>query len=195
MAMYQIPQFLDSGDKVFFSLNFIQLIYLLVGFFSGIGVFYFVQFLFPALGIYAIVPAIPFFLVFLYLSIGRFNGRDTYLYVGKFIKLFTTSPHLTYEHQADLTDLYEKFGSLDIDTKLKEFDARYETIKTQKEKEMSIGTVERKTQYIKELGSNLDANYINTSAYIAEKDAKLKSRQDLLDDLISKNRPKNEETK
>jgi hypothetical protein len=191
MAMYQIPQFLDSGDKVFFSLNFIQLIYLLVGFFSSIGIFYFIQFLFPALGIYSIIPAIPFFIVFLYLAIGRFNGRDTYLYVGKFIRLFTTSPHLVYTHQADLTDLYEKFGSLDIETKLKEFDARYETIKIQKEKEMSIGTVERKTQYIKELGSNLDANYINTSAYIAEKDAKLKSRQDLLDDLINKNKPKN----
>ncbi len=188
--MYQIPQFLDSGDKVFFSLPFIQLIYLLVGFFSAIGVYYFVLFLFPALGIYGIIPAIPFFLVFLYLAIGRFNGRDTYLYVGKFIKLFTTSPHMTYTHQADLSDLFEKFGSLDIYLKMKEFDARYEKISAQKAKELSMGTVERKTQYIKELGSNLDANYINTSAYIAEKDAKLKTRQELLDELTNRNKPK-----
>lgn len=186
--MYQIPQFLDSGDKVFFSLNFIQLIYLLVGFFMALGVFYICQFIFPGLGVYSLVPAAPFFLTFLYLAIGKFNGRDTYLYVGKFLKLFTTSSRQTYQHVADLTDLYQKFGSLDIATKMKEFDARFETIKLQKERELSMGTIEKKTQYIKELGSSLDANYINTSAYIADKDAKLQARQKILTDLMNKNK-------
>jgi hypothetical protein len=190
MAMYQIPQFLDSGDKVFFSFNFVQLIYLLIGFFSALGVYYLVTFIFPAIGIYAIVPAIPFFFSFLYLAAGKFNGRDTHLYIGKFIKLFTSSPKLTYSHIADLTDLYEKFGSLDIAAKTKEFEARYEKIKAQNLSDQSMGTNEKKTQYIKELGSNLDQNYINTSALIAEKDAKLQDRQRILDEIMARNSKK-----
>jgi hypothetical protein len=190
MAMYQIPQFLDSGDKVFFSFNFIQLIYLLLGFFISVGIFYFVSFLFPSIGIYAIVPAVPSFFGFLYLAAGRFNGRDTYLYVGKFIKIFTSSSRLTFQHIADLSDLEQKFGSLDLDTKVKEFDAKYATLTEAKAKDMALGTTDKKTEYIKQLGSNLDANYINTSAYIADKDAKLKERQAILDDLMNKNRGK-----
>ena len=189
MAMYQIPQFLDSGDKVFFSFNFIQLIYLLVGFFSAFAVYTVVLLIFPGIGLYAIIPAIPFFFSFMYLAAGKFNGRDTHLYIGKFIRLFTTSPKLTYAHVADLTDLYEKFGSLDLATKTKEFDAKYEKIKAQKLNDASMGTTEKKTQYIKQLGSNLDANYINTSALIAEKDAKLQDRQKILDEIMARNKP------
>ena len=187
--MYQIPQFLDSGDKVFFSFNFIQLIYLLVGFFSAFAVYTVVLLIFPGIGLYAIIPAIPFFFSFMYLAAGKFNGRDTHLYIGKFIRLFTTSPKLTYAHVADLTDLYEKFGSLDLATKTKEFDAKYEKIKAQKLNDASMGTTEKKTQYIKQLGSNLDANYINTSALIAEKDAKLQDRQKILDEIMARNKP------
>jgi hypothetical protein len=190
MAMYQIPQFLDSGDKVFFSFNFIQLIYLLVGFFLTMGTYYLTSFLFPALGIYAIVPAVPFFFAFLYLAAGKFNGRDTYLYVGKFIKIFSTSPKLTYQHVADLSDLHDKFGSLDITTKIKEFDLKYQKLKESNEKEISLGSVDKKTEFIKNLGANLDANYINTSAYIADKDAKLKERQKILEDIATKNKKK-----
>ncbi|MGL4758281.1 MAG: PrgI family mobile element protein, partial [Patescibacteria group bacterium] len=118
--MYQIPQFLDSGDKVFFSLGFIQLLFLLVGFFLALGIYYLISSFVPGIGAYALIPAAPVFLVFGYLAAGKFNGRYTYLYLGKFIKLFTTSQKLTYQHVADLSDLHDRFGSLDIQSKLKE---------------------------------------------------------------------------
>lgn len=188
MAMYQIPQFLDSGDKIFFAFNFIQLIFFIIGFFLSLITYYFISFLFPNIGIYAVVPAVPFFFSFLYLAAGKFNGRDTYLYIGKFIKLFLTSPKLTYAHVADLSDLYEKFGSLDYENKAKELEARYSDATEAKAKSYLTGTTDSKTQFIKDLGSNLDANYINTSALIAEKDAKLAQRQQLLDDIMNKNK-------
>jgi hypothetical protein len=188
MAMYQIPQFLDSGDKIFFAFNFIQLIFFIIGFFLSLITYYLISYLFPNIGIYAIVPAVPFFFSFLYLAAGKFNGRDTYLYIGKFIKLFLTSPKLTYAHVADLSDLYEKFGSLDYENKAKELEARYTDANEAKAKSYLTGTTDSKTQFIKDLGSNLDANYINTSALIAEKDAQLAQRQKLLDDIMNKNK-------
>jgi hypothetical protein len=190
MAMYQIPQFLDSGDKIFFSFNFVQLLFFLFGFFLSLIVYYVVIFLAPGLGLYAIVPAVPFFFSFLYLAAGKFNGRDTYLYIGKFIKLFTTSPRMTYAHVANLNDLYDKFGALDYETKAKELEARYASDVQAKAKSYLTGNADSKTQFIKKLGSNLDANYINTSALIAEKDARLQERQKILDEVMNKNKKK-----
>ena len=176
MAMYQIPQFLDSGDKVFFAFNFIQLIFFIIGFMLSMAVFYLITAIFPAVGIYAIIPAVPIFFSFLYVAAGKFNGRDTYLYAVKFIQTLITNPKKTYKHIADLTDLQSKFGSLDLKTKLKEFEENYQKKLVLSSKGYLDGDINNKTKFIKQLGNNLDANYINTSAYIAEKDVILKKR-------------------
>ena len=188
MAMYQIPQFLDSGDKVFFAFNFIQLIFFVTGFMLSMGIFYLISGLFPAVGIYAVIPTVPIFFSFLYVAAGKFNGRDTYLYAVKFLQTLVTNPKKTYKHVADLSDLQSKFGSLDLTTKLKEFEENYQKKLILSSKGYLDNDVNNKAKFIKQLGNNLDANYINTSAYIAEKDAVLKKRQALLENLKKQNK-------
>ena len=112
MASYQIPQFLDSGEKIFLMMNVRQFAYALFGFFATLIIYLVIQNSVPGIGWYAIIPAIPVILISLYLSMGRYNGRDSEIYVLKlFIYLF--KPRIMkYQRQPDYSEVNRKMAEL-----------------------------------------------------------------------------------
>lgn len=110
MASYQVPQFLDSGEKLFMGLNFRQFGYVLAGSGICILIYFTMQGLFPTLGPYAVVFCIPVALLTIYLAWGKFNGRDSEVYILKLI-LFLVKPRvLKYIRQPDYNQIEEKVG-------------------------------------------------------------------------------------
>jgi PrgI family protein len=112
MAVYQVPQFLDSGEKIFGSMNIRQLAYALLGFFVCIAIYSIFS---PALGLYGIIPCFPFIFVFAYLAIGKYNGRDTEVYVLKMIIFFTKPRMMKYTRQPDYTDIDARMNEWTVD--------------------------------------------------------------------------------
>ena len=88
MPSYQIPQFLDSGDKIFMGMNVRQFAYALVGFFISVVIF---NVFFPAVGNYSFVLVAPVALLSAYIALGKYNGRDSVIYIFKGI-IFWTKP-------------------------------------------------------------------------------------------------------
>jgi len=115
MASYQIPQFLDSGEKIFLMMNVRQFAYALFGFFATLIIYLVIQNAVPGISWYAIIPAIPIICLSLYLSMGRYNGRDSEIYVLKlFIYLF--KPRIMkYQRQPDYTLVNAKLAELTPD--------------------------------------------------------------------------------
>jgi hypothetical protein len=198
MAMYQIPQFLDEGDKVFFGMNFIQLGIFMVGFFMSYIAFAVTNqiikiFLLsigeqaPETSLLALVPAVPFALLFLYLSMGKFNGRDTYTYGPKFFRSLVKNPKMVYQHRADLSDLEVKFGALTYAEKERDLLARYQSSLDAEKKSYLTSDASTKAEFIRNLGSNLDDNYINTSVNLIKQSEDAQRKQDILD-TINRNR-------
>lgn len=110
MASYQVPQFLDSGDKLFLGLNFRQFGYVLAGAGICIFIYFTLQALFPALGPYAIIFCIPVALLTIYLAWGKFNGRDSEVYVLKIILYLLKPRVLKYIRQPDYTEINKKMA-------------------------------------------------------------------------------------
>lgn len=108
MASYQVPQFLDSGDKIFLSMNVRQFAYALMGFFVSLGIYSLFNQITPALGPYNLFWASPTMLLALYLAIGKYNGRDTEVYVFKSIIYFTKPRTMQYQKQPDYSDIEDK---------------------------------------------------------------------------------------
>jgi PrgI family protein len=197
MAMYQIPQFLDQGDKVFFGMNFIQLIIFLVGFmltyatytiFNGIFKF-FLESLgqpSPEYVIFAFIPAIPLGLMTFYLCLGKFNGRDTYTYGAKFFKSLIRNPKIVYRRRADLSDLEAKFGSLNLKEKEKELEERYQALIVSNKRSYATADNNTKAEFIRNLGSELDDNYVNTSINLVKQSQDIAKKQQLLADVSKK---------
>jgi hypothetical protein len=112
MQSYQVPQFLDSGNKILGPLTVAQLIYAMVG--AGISflIFNFFQALVPGIGILAIIPAAPVAALAAYLSLGKYNGRDADIYILKFI-IHTVKPRrLVYARKPDLGELDQQLKEL-----------------------------------------------------------------------------------
>jgi PrgI family protein len=112
MASYQIPQFIDSGEKIFLGMNVRQFAYALAGFFGTVLIFVTIQNTVAGIGWYAIIPAIPLILFSLYLSMGKFNGRDSEIYVLKGIIYFTKPREMKYQRRPDYTVVSQKLAEL-----------------------------------------------------------------------------------
>jgi PrgI family protein len=112
MASYQIPQFLDSGDKIFLSMNIRQFAYFMVGFFVSVVVYSITQSIYPPIGIYAAIPALPFVGFFAFLSLGHYNGRDSEVYVLKVIIYLTKPRSMRYQRNPDTQDLDQKLQEI-----------------------------------------------------------------------------------
>jgi hypothetical protein len=112
MASYQIPQFLDSGDKILGPLNMRQFGYALAGGFLSVVTYTIVDGLVKGLGWYAAIPCIPIVAVFAYLALGKYNGRDSEIYVLKAI-IYNLKPRIMiYTRVPNNTDLDEKLAGL-----------------------------------------------------------------------------------
>jgi PrgI family protein len=113
MASYQVPQFLDSGEKIFLSLNMRQFGYCLAGFFLCALIYTLSIRILPGVGgIIPFLPSIPIALFTAYLALGKYNGRDSEIYVLKyFITLFKPKT-MIYSRQPYTVDLDKKLAMI-----------------------------------------------------------------------------------
>ncbi len=164
MASYQIPQFLDSGEKIFLMMNVRQFAYALAGFFGSLIIYVVIQNTIPRIGWYAIIPAIPLILLTIYLSMGKFNGRDSEIYVLKIILYFTKPREMKYQRQADYTVVNQKMSELTPDKILARWN-RENNQQTQNSTDQVLifqgGNNASRTAQIRKLGKNVidDSNH------------------------------------
>lgn len=187
MPSYQIPQFLDSGDKIFLGMNVRQFAYALVGFFICVIVF---NLFFPAIGNYAFVPIAPIAALALYISLGKFNGRDSEVYIFKGIIYFTKPRKHKYARDMDMTDINYQLSQLTYEVKNK---AMLGTLTAQNavtnDPLAAFRTQDsmQKANRIKQLGKHIDNQFVNTAKTVVSKEIKIQRHRELLNEL-DKNR-------
>jgi hypothetical protein len=180
MASYQIPQFLDSGDKILGPLNLRQFGYALGFGFTTFLVFQLSFAFFPSAGWFNIVPALPFALLGLYLALGKYNSRDAEVYVLAAI-LFNVKPRkLIYVRVPDLFDLEEKLGTVSATNIAKKMKERLD--KTAQDKsskgynDFSLQNREEKAKKILEIANFQD----NISSRTREKIVQMDIQKDVV---------------
>lgn len=105
MASYQVPQFLDSGEKILGPMNIRQLGYFLFGFGLCTLLYSIFQSLFVGIGIYASIPTLPVLALFAYLALGKYNGRDSEVYVFKMVIYYTKPRLMKFKRLPDFSDI------------------------------------------------------------------------------------------
>jgi hypothetical protein len=183
MASYQIPQFLDSGDKIFLGMNLRQFAYAIVGFFLCVGVF---NIFYAAITNFAFVIIAPIAGFFAYLCLGKYNGRDTEVYIFKMI-IFATKPRaLKYMRDYDLTPIYAKMAKNTVTNILAEMDARV-VVNTKNANDplstFANDTSMTKANTIKKLGKNLDVQLVNMGNDIVRREVKIERHRELINEL------------
>ncbi|MEM1312800.1 MAG: PrgI family protein [Patescibacteria group bacterium] len=195
MASYQIPQFLDSGDKILGPLNIRQFGYGLGGFLLSALIFTIMQNLFPGVEIYAVIPCIPIVLLTAYLALGKFNGRDSEIYVLKYI-IFNSKPkQMVYTRVPDMSDLDQRLSELTYDKINKKWTGelnKQKAIKNNKYLTFNQQTAEEKAGDIRKIGQTVDQSVTNTLAEVFQSEQKIKAKEELLRQLLeAKNNLKN----
>ena len=183
MASYQIPQFLDSGDKIFLGMNLRQFAYAIVGFFLCVGVF---NIFYAAITNFAFVIIAPIAGFFSYLCLGKYNGRDTEVYIFKMI-IFATKPRaLKYMRDYDLSPIYTKIAKNTVTNIIAEMDARV-VINTKNANDplstFASDTSATKANTIKKLGKSLDVQLVNMGNDIVRREVKIERHRELLSEL------------
>lgn len=183
MASYQIPQFLDSGDKIFLGMNLRQFAYAIVGFFLCVGVF---NIFYAAITNFAFAVIAPIGAFFAYLCLGKYNGRDTEVYIFKMI-IFATKPRaLKYMRDYDLSPIYAKISKNTVTNVMAEMDARV-VVNTQNANDPLVNfdsdNSTTKANTIKKLGKNLDIQMVNMGNDIVRREVKIERHRELLNEL------------
>lgn len=157
MASYQIPQFLDSGDKIFLMLNIRQFGYALFGFFLCTMVYVLFNQLIPSFGAYNSIFALPVVVFFAYLSAGKYNGRDTEVYIFKVVTFFFKPRRLIYSKNPDTEDLDKKLAELTNEKVQTRWSKEYQILHPS-DAAGNFATADEKGKIskIKELGSMVD---------------------------------------
>jgi len=190
MAVYQVPQFLDSGDKIVFGMTVWQLLYAMVGFFISIGLFSLVTNALPWLGIWSFVPVIPVAALALFLALGKFNGRDSDIYVLKFILMLAKPRRLVYKRQPDNLDLDTQLAKLTPKVIEKEWESRLQANLADDSNPLSDFRdieSERKAEIIRQMGSTLDDTLYNTLQSVSRKQLQVEAKQSFLQNLRAQN--------
>ena len=194
MAQYQIPQFLDAGDKILGPLNLRQFGYVLVGGIIAFGIYSFVFALFPGLGFFAFLPAAPALGLTLYIAMGKYNGRDVEVYILKMIANLFKPKTLIYKRVPELADLDQKMARANQTAIEKEWAERLEEEqKTKNSKLHNFRTAsnEKKVEQIRSLSFGVDTSIRNTLANVKQKELEIeatKHQVGLLTNIKNKNR-------
>jgi hypothetical protein len=164
MASYQIPQFLDSGDKIFGPLNIRQFGYMLGGGFVVFLVYTLTSTFLPGIGNYAFIPTIPFLGIFAYLALGKYNGRDSEIYVLKAI-IYAVKPRIMmFRRVVDNSDLDSKLASLTVSEIEKKWSQAAQKSKALESNEYASFEMEdraSKARKLRSIGANLDIGQRN----------------------------------
>ncbi|GAB4146615.1 MAG: hypothetical protein OHK0017_07310 [Patescibacteria group bacterium] len=181
MASYQIPQFLDSGDKIFLSMNLRQFGYAIGFSMLSFAIYQICYSIFPGGSFYNLIPAAPSFLLGMYLSFGKYNSRDSEIYVLQAILYVVKPRKLVYVRQAEIYDLEEKLASItasNIAQRMKE-----RTLKSLSQTETKFDEKDRaqKAQAILKLANAQDSRIVEAM----EKAAMLDMRKREIDNKIT----------
>jgi len=186
MTSYQIPQFLDSGDKILGPLNMRQFGYALAGGFIGVMIYSVTQAIFPEIGNYAIIPAIPFAAIFAYLALGKYNGRDSEVYVLKYI-LYNVKPRqMVYSRSPDYSDLNKKLAGLTYNSILERWNkelSEKKAIESNKYLTFESADTDARAEQVRQLGRNIDETVINSLEKVKQQETYINSQESILDVL------------
>jgi hypothetical protein len=186
MASYHIPQFLDSGDKIFGPLNVRQFGYALAGGMLSFATFTIIQTLLPGIGVYAFVPVLPLIGVFGYLAFGKFNGRDSEIYILKLMIYFIKPRLMVYTRVVDTSDLDLHLSKLTYENISKEWSSRI-TQNTIDENSFENHSARMKADKIRELGINIDMSQRNALQTVIRNTVANEISQSSLDALLPHN--------
>ena len=125
MPSYQVPQFLDSGDKIIGPLNLRQFAYALIG---GIMVFGLYQYILTTFNttLWAVIIAFIPGLFLALLAIGKFNGRDAEVYLYALIAFVRKHKILMYKKVSQNEELDDRLGKLTFVHLSDTLDKRYQ---------------------------------------------------------------------
>jgi hypothetical protein len=179
MAVYQIPQFLDSGDKILGPLNMIQFGYVLFGAFVSFLVYTVVNLIFPFFGVFNFVPSALPLLFTAFLAMGKYNGRDVEIYVMKWIVAKFKPRILVFRRYADTYDLDLKLAKVSETAIQKEWEQRVQEEQLAK---TGITTFDNsnsldKASKIRSLSFSIDTSMRNTLASVRAKEINLEGTQ------------------
>lgn len=194
MASYQMPQFLDSGDKILGPLNLRQFGYALGGFMLGLAVFSVVSSLFPRLGVLAWGPSVPIIALAAYLSLGKFNGRDTDIYAYKYFLFLLKAKYMTYQRHPYIDDLNEKLGDWTMEKVNKRWVDNVVSKKNVSQNEyleFTSGDSHDKADKIRRIGGSLDDNYINSMSDAQRLELIIKQKEEMLNYMRHPNNSNN----
>lgn len=181
MAAYQVPQFLDSGDKILGPLNLRQFFYVLVTFLICVVIFTVTSSILPTLGTYAVVPAIPFALFGLYLAMGKYNSRDSEIYIVKWFTSLFKEKKMIYVRQPYLDDLNKKaveWSAPQIETRWSKSIAELTEDEEDVYSSFRKDQAEKKAIMIKELGGYIDSGLYNALSEVKKRELQINTKQE-----------------
>ncbi len=183
MASYQIPQFLDSGDKILGPLNLRQFGYVLGGFLIGVFTYTVTLSIFPGLGWLVFTPLVPIAAFTLYFAMGKFNGRDAETYVIKYLLNLFKPKVMVYSREPYVEDLNQELAKWTPQN----IEARWNKQITKETKDSQDEysqfrqiDPEEKAQKIRELGKSIDQGLVNTLSEIKRSQLKIESKEAML---------------
>lgn len=191
MASYHIPQFLDSGDKILGPLNMRQFGYALGGFMICTLIFNLTQALVPGIGNYAIIPCIPLAALSGYLALGKYNGRDSEIYILKFI-IFNSKPKtMVYARVPDIADLGSRAAEWTYEAISKRWKVAVEKELARQQND-ALTFNERdaieKAKKIREIGGSIDLSLTNTLTEVQRRQVDIQRKEQLLKAISQKRR-------
>lgn len=193
MPSYQIPQFLDSGEKIFLNLNIRQFAYALAGGGIGVGLFYGIgQTFLPQLGWFNLifcVPALPF----IYLAVGKYNGRDSEVYVFKSIIYFLKPRLMKFTKLPDNSDLDKKMSEWTYDKVLNRWrgiDSDQKALENNAYKAFEDSSASERIKTIQSLAKKVNDPTVNIATTISYKEEFAGEKKKLAETIEKVNREK-----
>jgi PrgI family protein len=152
---YQVPQFLDSGDKIIGPLNLRQFAYAFVGSFVAFAVFN----IFASAGVVVgLIAASPIAAFIGFLAFGKYNGRDSEIYLFKLLENLRKQKSMTYGKKAQTPLLDQRLTKLNPATLNADLEKRYAEIvrSTQRQSEFRNLPIADKINRIRTVSTGVD---------------------------------------
>lgn len=188
MASYQMPQFLDSGDKILGPLSLRQFGYALGGFMLALTISSVTSTIIKGAGVLVWLPAAPVVALSAYLALGKFNGRDTDIYAYKLFLYLIKPRRMTYQRLPYLDDLNQKLNELTVE----KIDKRWQSTLSGKQNAshddvlaFREGNSTARAQQISRLAHSLNANNVNTMSAVEREELIIKQNEAYLKALKS----------
>ncbi len=182
MTAYQIPQFLDSGDKIFLDMNIRQFAYALVGFLVCVVIF---NIFYTILSNFTWGLIVPPAIFTFYLAKGKYNGRDSEVYILKSIIFLTKPRKMLYTRLPILDDLNSRLADLDITKKLQALDGNVISDKADN-LDFNLQDPLSKIQTITNLGKSIDESKFNSAKAVIQAESKIEGHRTLIGELANR---------